>query len=193
MRPADLDVYVDDPASFPYRTNYILRRALDAVTAARLQYRLLDRVPSGPARAVAGGHVALTEVPAPLRPPADRHVACLNGEAYSIDRRRYSTARVTRDAPDGGPVIVKTVLNHRGLPELRYRFRTALRFRWTDRVIRLAGRRLKRAWCPEYAVYPSASAVPSAVWNDSHLIVERFVPGRLGAPVVKYRYDFFLD
>jgi hypothetical protein len=31
------------------------------------------------------------------------------------------------------------------------------------------------------------------VWDDPGLIVERFVPGRLAVPVIKYRWDFFLD
>lgn len=192
-RPCDLDVYVEDSAFFLRRRGYILRRALDALAEAGLRYRVLDRAPHDAGSRLAAVHVDLTDVPAALLPPAERHTACINLGADSIDRRRYSMARVTRGAAYAGPVVVKTVLNHRGTPELRHLRRKSARLRWAYRLERLRGRRLTQISCPSYALYPSLSELPASVWDDPRLIVERFVPGRLVAPVIKYRYDFFLD
>jgi hypothetical protein len=52
---------------------------------------------------------------------------------------------------------------------------------------------MKRAHCPDYVLYPSKEPVPDSVWRDARLLVERFLPGSMTLPVVKYRYDFFLD
>jgi hypothetical protein len=191
--PCDLDVYVEDSASFLRRRGYIFRRALDALAEAGLRYRLLEHVPQDAGSRFAAVHVDLTDVPAALIPPAGRHAACINRGAESIDRRRYSVARIARGAAYSGPVVVKTVLNHRGTPELRHRRRTERRLRWAYRLARLRGRRPRQISCPHYSVYSSPSEVPESVWDDPRLMVERFVPGRLTVPVVKYRYDFFLD
>ncbi len=192
-RACDLDVYVEDAAFFMRRRGYIFRRALDALSEAGLRYRLLERVPDAAGSRLAAVHVDLTDVPAALLPPEGRHTACINGGVRSIDRRRYSMARLTRAATYAGPVVVKTVLNHRGTPELRQRRRTDARLRWAYRLERLRGRRPTQKFCPRYSVYASLAEVPAPVWDDPRLIVERFVPGRLAVPVVKYRYDFFLD
>jgi hypothetical protein len=189
----DLDVYVDCAASFPKQRFYILRRALDDLARARLSYRVLDRGDPGVVGRVAIVHVDLTEVPETLVPSTGAYPLCLNGAVRSIHRRLYSTARIDRESVYDGPVIVKTVLNHRGLPELAYRCRSDMLLRWRFRVDRLLGNPTKRQHCPEYVLYPSKEVVPDSVWRDDKLIVERFLPGSMSLPVVKYRYDFFLD
>jgi len=190
---ASLDVYVDCASSFPKQRFYILRRALDALPAAGLSYRVLGRSDTEGGACVSIVHVDLTEVPESFLPTAGAYSVCLNGGARSIHRHLYSTARIDRGSAYAGPVIVKTVLNHRGIPELAYRCHSDRLFRWRYRFDRFLGNPIKRAHCPEYAIYLSKEAVPDSVWGDARLLVERFLPGSMKLPIVKYRYDFFLD
>jgi len=47
--------------------------------------------------------------------------------------------------------------------------------------------------CPKYQIFDSIKEVPEAVWTDSGLIIERFVPRSRELPIVKYRHEFMLD
>jgi hypothetical protein len=185
-----LDVYVDSAPSFLQARGYILRRALDALVSAGMRCRVLDRVDREVSGRIAIVHVDLTEVPETLMPLPNLYELCLNGEAKSIHRHLYSRARIDRKSAYGGPVIVKTVLNHRGLPELINRCRSDSQMLWRWHFDR---GQLMREHCPEYVIYPSKEFVPKAVWGDQRLLVERFVPNSMSLPVTKYRYDFFLD
>jgi hypothetical protein len=190
---ADLDVYVEHAPSFGSNRNYILNRALEHFCGAGLRYRLLERADRRNTGAVAVVHVDLTDVPPRHCPAPGTYALCLNGEATSISRVLYSRARLGPDSQYPGPVIVKSVLNSRGLPERNYLLATNRTFRLECRVLRLLGRVPHPMRCPPYGLYESVDAVPNAVWRDPHRIVERFVPGLLATPVVKYRCDFFLD
>lgn len=98
-----------------------------------------------------------------------------------------------RGDPCDGPVIVKTILNTRGLPELRLdRTRNIVR-RSAHALKKGAIRDYEDRLCPRYRVYASIRDVPADAWTDSRLMVERFLPGRLEPPVVKYRFEFFYD
>lgn len=190
---ADLDVYVEHAPSFATNRRYILNRALELFHGAGLRYRLLERADRRNTAAAAFVHVDLTDVPPRHRPAAGAYALCLNGEATSISRLLYSRARLRQDSQYAGPVIVKSVLNYRGLPELNYLITTSRTFRLECRFLRLLGRIPQAMRCPPYTLYESLDAVPDDVWKDPRRIVERFVPGQLATPVVKYRYDFFLD
>jgi hypothetical protein len=189
----DLDVYVEHAPSFASARHYILNRALEHLHRAGLRYRLLDRAGRGATGAIAFVHVNLTDVPPRHRPAPGAYALCLNGEATSISRVLYSRACLGRDSQYAGPVVVKSVLNYRGLPEVNYRLATSRAFRLEYRFLRRLGLDPRRKRCPRYALYKSVDAVPDSVWKDPRRIVERFLPGLLATPVVKYRYDFFLD
>jgi hypothetical protein len=185
-----LDIYVDSAPAFLGARWYILRRALDDLASAGMRWRVLSRVDREVSASVAIVHVNLTEVPDTLLPSPNSYQLCLNGKAKSIHRHLYSRARIDQESAYAGPVIVKTVLNHRGLPELIHRCRSDLQLlrRWRfDRA------RLMREHCPEYVIYLSKELVPKTVWGDERLLVERFLPKSTSLPVIKYRYDFFLD
>ena len=190
---ADLDVFVEHTPSFVANRNYILNRALDHFHSAGLRYRLLDRADRRNTGPVAFVHVDLTDVPSRHRPAAGAYALSLNGEVTSISRVLYSRMRLGPDSRYPGPVIVKTVLNHRGVPEHNYLLATSRTFRLLCRLLRLLGHAPQAMRCPPYTLYESLAAVPSTVWRDPRRIVERFVPGQLVQPVVKYRCDFFLD
>jgi hypothetical protein len=190
---ARLDVYVERRSNFlriaAYKLKYMLRR----LSRANLSYRVLDHFSPDDAAERGFLHVDLTEVPKAFQAIHRHYPECVNGRAATISRLLYSRARVFRDDPYAGPVIVKTILNHRGLPELRlYRTSNIVR-----RCAHALGKRITPGYearlCPVYRAYPSLSAVPAGVWTDPRLMVERFLPGRLEPPIVKYRLDFFYD
>ena len=130
-------------------------------------------------------HVDLTTIPAPFTWVSGFYPRCLNGRSISVARDLYSTARLLPSDESSGPAIVKTLLNHRGLPELMHAA--------TERRLGRLDNALRDRVCPKYQIYASIKDIPDIVWEDSGLIVERFVPDSLGLPIVKYRHDFMLD
>lgn len=184
-----LDIYVGWRRDFLKPNGYILRTALAPLRAAGVRYRVLDCFDPEATGQCAFMHVDLSELPAPFERVHVAYPRCINGRALTISRRLYSRALLTRDTGYDGPVIVKSVLNHRGLPELRFAQRRGL----TVSPWGAARRELRERWCPEYRLHASVKEVPEEVWDDASLIVECFLPGRLEGPVVKYRHDFMLD
>jgi hypothetical protein len=122
-------------------------------------------------------HVDLTVVPDDyLRFLATYRVA-VNGRCDDISKRRVSTNLVASGDSWDGPVIVKTDRNHGGRPERRLGWgRVALlvspnawqsRGRWHSRSMLVPD---------DYPIYQSTSDVPSGVWRNPRLVVERFLP-----------------
>jgi hypothetical protein len=188
-----LDVYVDRRSNFIRRRDYILNRMLGGLQGVGLPWRILEHGDVKDPAAVAFVHVDLTELPAELLSVNSRYVSCINGKAATIDRRAYSRLRLMPDDSYDGPVIVKTVANSRGFPELRYAARRNLFSRLGHGARKLAVPGYKERHCPEYRVYGCVADVPAGVWGDERLLVERFAPGSLATPITRYKYNFFLD
>lgn len=184
-----LDFYVESPPHFLRSQAYILGNTLPHLQSSGVKYRVLDRLDPQSLGRAAVVHVDLTDLPPPFEHVRHFYERCLNGRALSIHRRAYSRALLTRDSDWCGPVIVKSALNHRGLPELRFAMRRGLLRGGSSESRRCLRERL----CPPYGLYASLAEVPQAAWHDPALVVERFLPGRLETPVVKHRYDFMLD
>lgn len=104
-------------------------------------------------------------------PANPRKRPLLNSSLLDISKRRISRQLVERGDGYRGPVIVKTDLNHSGLPEqclvqpgrwARLRRRLA---EWSGRAI-----------CPgHYPIFESPGGVPSWIWRDRSLVVERLL------------------
>lgn len=190
---ADLDFYVDSVAKFRNSRGYAIRFILPRLRDAGIRVRLLDR-PAAKGRAEAAFlHIDLTELPEEYHGIRHLYQRTINGDALSIQRHLYSTLWLREDEAHDGPVIVKTVLNCRGLPELHWRkYQSA----WT--WIAHASRKLlspgfKERECPSYRVYRSVGEVPDNVWQDERLMVEKFAFPTLDLPVVKHRCHFLFD
>lgn len=184
-----LDIYVESRPHFLRSKSYILGNTLPHLKSSGVAYRVLDKLDPQSLGRAAVVHVDLTELPPPFEHVRHFYERCLNGRALSINRRAYSRARLTRDSAWSGPIIVKSVLNHRGLPELRF----AMRHGFLRGGSSASRRRLRERLCPPYGLYASVGEVPDEAWDNPALVVERFLPGRLAKPVVKHRYDFMLD
>jgi hypothetical protein len=108
-------------------------------------------------------------------PVAPRGAKSLNGDVLDISKRLFSTLLLTPESEWSGPVIIKSDLNHFGLPD-----------RGDGKADLVAGVRKRLArhswrWArmlPErhYPVVPSLNDVPNWVWADQALIVEKFLP-----------------
>ena len=120
-------------------------------------------------------HIDLTVTPPDYVEFIDRFPNVINRRLTDISKRVISAYLVTQDDPYAGKVIVKTNMNYGGIPELIY----------DD----LAGRggldigSIQRPWRkvdhldPEnYPIFGSIQEVPTGVWRNSNLVVEKFMP-----------------
>jgi hypothetical protein len=118
------------------------------------------------------GDLAILHVDATRTPPEYQEYGrtfpfCLNVDVTDISKHAVSDAIVADDGWQG-PVIVKTDLNHCGLPEARLNRRARLRWKkppFPDVKTML-----------EYRVFDRLSDVPMNVLSDPNLVVERFLP-----------------
>ena len=190
---AGLDVYVESRSSFERITDYKLAHMLSGLRRANIPYRVLDQARPSAVGEQAFLHVDLTELPPAFRAVHRHYRRSVNGQAISISRLLYSRARVTIGDGYAGPVIVKTVLNHRGLPEWRFRAERSRLRQLADRAVRHLSGRHRDQVCPSYRVHRSSAEVPSRDWTDPRLIVERFLADPGAQSVTKHRLDFFYD
>lgn len=125
-------------------------------------------------------HVDLTVVPHEYIALSSACPIALNFGVHDISKRAISSNIIARDSAYAGPVIVKTNLNHGGMPEkaLRQKSRDSSR----PVGIHLT---ISRHWGLEpylsphdYRVLASSKEVPAEVWSNPALVVEQFLPER---------------
>lgn len=143
-------------------------------------------------------HIDLTVMPEEYHALLDAHSRVVNRHVRDNSKRRVSRNLVRPGDGWTGPVIVKTDRNHGGLPEAELRsLWHGLLARAVPRIRRLlAPRRLGRARHLDpyrYPVFRSAAEVPSGVFSNPHLVVERFLPEREGGLNCVRYYSFFGD
>jgi hypothetical protein len=188
-----LDVYVESRASFRVSPTYELQAALPKLREAGVRVRILDRPLKAGHADAALFHIDLTEIPEGFRDLPSLYQRTINGSALSIHRHLYSTLRLKREDRHAGPVVVKTVLNSRGRPELHARKYRNLWTRAGHMLREIADPQFKRRAAPFYRVYGSLDEVPPEAWRDSRLMVEKFAFPTLDLPIVKHRYMFLFD
>ncbi len=186
---SDLDIYVGCAPFFSRPNGYLLSQALPGLRAAGVQYRIFDFLAPLDTGRNAFLHVDLTELPDPFNRVHQFYARCVNGRAFTISRRLYSRVVLNRGDDYSGPVIVKSALNSRGLPEMQFAaYRRMLSLQ--DPQTRPA---MLERLCPQYRIYDHTGAVPEENWLDPHSMVEKFIPGHTRLPVVKYRQEFFFE
>ena len=137
----------------------------------------LDEVPAGIAAVIC--HWDQTKVDPSLLPRNPHKVPILNQGILDISKDSFSLLTLHEGDAWGGSVIVKTIFNCFGQAEAK---KKRLSF-----VQRLQKKLAKKNWklarrLPPftYPVLGSVREVPSWVWADPNLIVEKFVPEREG-------------
>jgi len=124
-------------------------------------------------------HVDQTCVPDAAIPSLRPGQRLLNGQVRDISKKIFSSLRVSPGDSWGGPVIIKQNLNCFGAPESKQRkegFIEAKRRRWSKKHWRW----LRTLPSRDYPVLASAAEVPGWVWGREDLLVERFLPERVG-------------
>ncbi len=135
-------------------------------------------------------HVDRTRVEPAHVPANPAGVRLLNDRIRDISKRRFSTLRLDPESDWEGEVIVKTDLNHFGNPECAGSgggLGQRLRRRLAERSWRSA-RMLPR---DRYPVLKGLGEVPDWVWSDLGLLVEKFMPERLGKEYCLRGWVFF--
>lgn len=125
-------------------------------------------------------HVDLTVIPSEYLAWVHRFPRCLNRYTSDISKRAVSRQLVRTGDGWAGPVIVKSNLNCGGGKE----HELALKMKVPSEVRLVSG---------EYPILESAAQVAPWVWQDSSLVVERFLPERCGEEFCLRTWVFFGD
>jgi hypothetical protein len=122
-------------------------------------------------------HVDLTALPREYVDCLQHYPLVLNGRVRDISKRLISKNIVRKGGGYAGPVIVKTNRNCAGAPDATM----VRRRRGLGKKLAKLRRHLPWSWQGElsrYPIYTSAAEVPTAVWWNRDLVVERFLPER---------------
>jgi hypothetical protein len=134
-------------------------------------------------------HIDLTVVPNEYKEFLAQYPVVINGNVPDISKTKISSNLVGKDDPYAGPVIVKTDRNSGGFSETRMIGRKHLLRAATARLTSL-GRPMglfrqtgPPAWADvrqmksgEYPVFSSLREVPPGVFDNQHLVIEKFLP-----------------
>jgi hypothetical protein len=129
-------------------------------------------------------HVNLSVVPQRFVDLAKRYPIVINGRVLDIRKRAVSRNLLTQGDGWTGPVITKSDLNCKGLPERVIQAREQKLGRRTDE---------KPIRPLTHAVFANAAAVPPRRWSSQRLVVEKFLPEREGDSYFLRTWLFFGD
>ena len=137
-------------------------------------------------------HVDLSVVPKDYADFAASFPKCINAGVLDIRKRAISRNLVERDDPYEGPVIVKTDLNHGGTPEELLGLAEPIRPSLLSRIKRRLGVKnpMEMRWPAEYQVFESKAGVPSEVFDEPRLVVERLLTETRNRNYLHRRYLF---
>lgn len=115
-------------------------------------------------------HIDLTVLPPSYARLLHEHPCVINRHATDISKTRFSEIRLSAAADHDGPVIIKTISNYGGRPEEN------LKQSLVGNPVRPVFDWATASALGDYPVLPSLAAVPSGVWLNPHLMVEKYVP-----------------
>ena len=138
-------------------------------------------------------HVDLSVVPEAYRRFAQNYSRVINLSAVDIRKRNYLEDLVGVDDESSGPVIVKSNLNHGGLPERLLGPRPSGPARLVAGIRRRFRRRLglvnEIRFKIDYEIFPDRGSIPARRFIDGS-VVQRFRPERRDGDFVLREYYF---
>ena len=141
-------------------------------------------------------HVDLSVVPEAYRRFAQDHPRVINRSAVDIRKRSYLDDLVGREDVSSGPVIVKSDLNHGGLPERLLEVPRSGLGRLAAGIRRGLRRRLglvnEIRFKSDYEIFPDRVFVPAERFSDGS-VIQRFRPERRDGDFVLREYYFLGD
>jgi hypothetical protein len=125
-------------------------------------------------------HVDTTVIPEKYLAFSKQFPIVVNGSVRDISKRRISSQTLCRTDNFKGKVIVKTNQNCGGGPE-----RSLARRKYLPRKIHRLKKHLPWSWSgylppDDYPIFDSPGEVPRAAWWNPKLVVEKFLPERVG-------------
>jgi hypothetical protein len=170
---------------------YVIHLLVDQWREWGLKVDILDHidVPTG-AGTVVIPHLDDTRTPRSYQKSFATCTVVLNRAVTDISKRRISGNLVAHPGDHHGPVIVKTDRNYRGLAELIRFHRKGLGARAMLKLVRQLPWPLT-GMMDRYQIFDHATLVPRAVWHNSRLVVEKFVPEIKDGLYCLRQYTFF--
>ena len=148
-------------------------------------------------------HVDLSLVPDEYREFVESYPVAINGKILDIRKNSTSRNRVLRGDAYDGPVIVKTVLNSAGLPEIKLQFQHRSPFGLAARFLARKGICWPGGVQPhyphpmrgkhDYLIFDSARDLPEDIFDCPDLIVEKFQPEIYDGQICLREWYFFGD
>ena len=149
--------------------------------------------------------IPLSEIPDEYHGLFDKVDSVVNRNVINVRKSHFSENLISLEDDYDGPVIVKTDANYGGISERRAiwslplhaqimtRLSNLLR---TLRKIAISGSFRKLAYSntlnpKRYPIYPSKSELPKGVFNNRDLVVEKFLPEKVGPFYYLRCYVFF--
>ena len=125
-------------------------------------------------------HVDLTNVPELYSQACQKYPAVLNGSFLNSAKSVISHQLITPEDHYEGPVIIKTEANFGGILEylLKKQNQKTATDNTPDDKTEVTWDNVEAIPPEQYPVLKSISLVPDAVWNNPHLVVEKFLPER---------------
>lgn len=109
--------------------------------------------------------------------PSNRRL--LNDKVLDISKRAISSLMLSAESDWDGPVIVKTDLNHFGIPEGHGR-KPSWKGKLRAQLAEISWNLARQLPYKTYPVLSGLRKVPGWVWADPRLVVEKFLPERDG-------------
>lgn len=117
-------------------------------------------------------HTDITAIGEDYKRIINHYPLVINGAVTDISKTVFSDLIVARHDAYAGKVIVKTNANFGGMRE---RQKKSNEGDWESNIdIQRPWRRVE--WMDDYPIYDSPSAVPSGIWRNDKLVVEKFLP-----------------
>ena len=133
-------------------------------------------------------HIDLTLVPDKYTAFLKKYPIVINGMATDISKTRISQSLLTMHDTYDGPVIVKTVANYGGIPELTRQEDLGQVVINSERP----WRKVEYLDPHSYPLFNSIKDVPHGVWKNKKLMVEKFLAERDEEGNYRLRTWFFL-
>lgn len=170
-------IHIVTPDAGPLKDNYVVAMLAEHWKAWG------HPVSTGPLQTLNAGlgimHVNQTRVDAGLAPACPGGHPLLNRNVLDISKSSFSSLRLLPEDRWNGPVIVKSNLNCFGEPE-RKLHRPSLLQRFQRKLARTSWQTARRLPPNDYPVLAGLADVPDWVWSHEDIIVERFMPERVG-------------
>ena len=130
-------------------------------------------------------HIDLTVLPPAYVELLQDHPCVINRKVTDISKTLFSAARLHPHDDYAGQAIIKTVSNYGGKPESRQQAlqkgAAGAPFDWASTT-----------WLDHYPIAPSLAQVPAGVWQNPHLMVEKFLPEQQADGLYRVREWVFL-